>query len=85
MFNHAHLVSLILCRVYNSHNGLDLLKECRVSQAQAWQRTGRAGRQRAGFCYRMYTEKQFNDFASHTVPELQRYTYVLFLWAITGF
>ena len=34
---------------------MDLLRVQRIAQAQAWQRTGRAGRQAAGCCYRTYT------------------------------
>ena len=35
--------------------------------------TGRAGRTGPGFCYRLYTERQFNDeLLSAQVPEIQR-------------
>ncbi|KAG9333074.1 hypothetical protein JZ751_013497, partial [Albula glossodonta] len=36
----------------------------RVSKAQAWQRAGRAGREDSGFCYRLYTEEEFDNFAN---------------------
>ncbi|KAJ8315572.1 LOW QUALITY PROTEIN: hypothetical protein KUTeg_007722 [Tegillarca granosa] len=44
----------------------------RVSKAQALQRTGRAGRESAGSCYRLYTEEEFESFKPNTVPEIQR-------------
>lgn len=43
-----------------------------VSKAQAWQRTGRAGRQESGICYRLYTEEDFEKFDEMTTPEIQR-------------
>lgn len=45
----------------------------RVSKAQAWQRTGRAGREGSGVCYRLYTEDEFEKFEKMTVPEIQRW------------
>ena len=72
-----------LYRLYNSLSGLDLLKECRVSKAQAWQRTGRAGRQAAGSCYRMYTEQEFERFSDNTVPEILRYVMLIMMFMFT--
>ena len=43
-------------RIHHPRTGLDVLKVQRISQAQAWQRTGRAGRESSGFCYRVYTK-----------------------------
>ena len=43
-----------------------------VSKAQARQRTGRAGRECSGHCYRLYTEEQFEELQEATVPEIQR-------------
>lgn len=45
----------------------------RVSKTQAWQRTGRAGREDSGICYRLYTEDEFEKFEKMTVPEIQRW------------
>ena len=39
---------------------------------QARQRSGRAGREGPGACYRLYTEQSFEELMEHTVPELQR-------------
>src|SRR5687768_6559644 len=44
-----------------------------ISQASANQRSGRAGRVRAGVCYRLYTESDFyNTLPVRTIPEMQR-------------
>jgi len=60
-------------KVYNSKNGIDQLVVTPISQAQATQRSGRAGRTGPGKCYRLYTERAFRDEMLETpVPELQR-------------
>lgn len=44
-----------------------------ISKASARQRAGRAGRTRPGKCYRLYTEKTFNErLDSNTIPEILR-------------
>jgi HrpA-like RNA helicase len=43
-----------------------------VSRAAAWQRTGRAGRERPGKCYRLYPEAAFFSLPPETVPEIKR-------------
>ena len=53
-------------------SGLEVLAVQRVSKTQAWQRTGRAGREDSGICYRLYTEDEFEKFEKMTVPEIQR-------------
>lgn len=63
---------VVKAKVFNPNSGLDLLKVVRVSKAQALQRTGRAGRESAGSCYRLYTEQEFEQFSDSTVPEIQR-------------
>lgn len=59
-------------RVFDSINGLDTLKVVRISKDQAWQRCGRAGRESDGFCYRAYTEADFEKMSTSTVPEIKR-------------
>lgn len=44
----------------------------KISKAQGWQRTGRAGRENEGHCYRMLTSKEFNDLPGSTTPEILR-------------
>ncbi|KAG8768899.1 DEAH-box RNA helicase prp16, partial [Ceratobasidium sp. 428] len=60
-------------KVYNPKVGMDALQITPVSQANASQRTGRAGRTGAGFCYRLFTEMAFrNEMFPNTIPEIQR-------------
>ncbi|KIM52353.1 hypothetical protein SCLCIDRAFT_18190 [Scleroderma citrinum Foug A] len=60
-------------KVYNPKVGMDSLQITPISQANANQRTGRAGRTGNGFCYRLYTEMAFrNDMFENTIPEIQR-------------
>lgn len=43
-----------------------------ISQASATQRAGRAGRTSAGYCYRLYTERAFEQLRQTTPPEITR-------------
>lgn len=59
--------------VYNSKTCIDQLVVTPISQAQAKQRSGRAGRTGPGKCYRLYTERAYRDeMLSTNVPEIQR-------------
>jgi len=59
--------------VYNSKTGMDQLIVTPISQAQAKQRAGRAGRTGPGKTYRLYTERAYRDeMLSTNVPEIQR-------------
>ncbi|KAG8230357.1 hypothetical protein J437_LFUL000628 [Ladona fulva] len=60
-------------KVYNPRIGMDALQIYPISQANANQRAGRAGRTGPGLCYRLYTERQYKDeLLVTTVPEIQR-------------
>lgn len=59
-------------RVYDTKTGMDTLKVKKISQDQAWQRCGRAGRESDGFCYRTYTFNEFNQMQLTTTPEILR-------------
>lgn len=60
-------------KVYNPRVGMDSLQVTPVSRANAAQRAGRAGRTGPGFCYRLYTQNQFNrELLETQVPEIQR-------------
>ena len=56
---------------YPKENARSLV-DSRISKAAASQRKGRAGRTRSGFCYRMYTEEEFNKFHEYQVPDIQK-------------
>ncbi|KAJ9112382.1 hypothetical protein QFC19_000803 [Naganishia cerealis] len=58
---------------YDPKLGMDSLVVVPISQAQAKQRAGRAGRTGPGKCYRLYTEVAFrNEMLPTPVPEIQR-------------
>ncbi|TIA99750.1 hypothetical protein E3P96_02828 [Wallemia ichthyophaga] len=58
---------------YDPRLGMDSLVVTPISQAQARQRAGRAGRTGPGKCYRLYTEAAFrNEMLPNTVPDIQR-------------
>ncbi|EGW31161.1 uncharacterized protein SPAPADRAFT_68356 [Spathaspora passalidarum NRRL Y-27907] len=58
---------------YDPKLGMDSLTIHPISQAQANQRSGRAGRTGPGKCYRLYTEQAYNkEMIANTVPEIQR-------------
>ncbi|XP_074645690.1 pre-mRNA-splicing factor ATP-dependent RNA helicase PRP16-like [Tubulanus polymorphus] len=60
-------------KVFNPKIGMDALSIYPISQANANQRSGRAGRTGPGQCYRLYTMRQYkNDLLMSTVPEIQR-------------
>ncbi|KAL3314073.1 ATP-dependent RNA helicase dhx8, partial [Cichlidogyrus casuarinus] len=60
-------------KVYSSRSGMDQLIVTPISQAQAKQRAGRAGRTGPGKCYRLYTERAYRDeMLATNVPEIQR-------------
>ncbi|KRY14300.1 putative pre-mRNA-splicing factor ATP-dependent RNA helicase mog-5 [Trichinella patagoniensis] len=60
-------------KIYNPKTGMDSLVVTPISQAQAKQRSGRAGRTGPGKCYRLYTERAYRDEMLPTpVPEIQR-------------
>ncbi|KAG8587355.1 hypothetical protein GDO81_005643 [Engystomops pustulosus] len=63
---------MVKAKKYNPESGLEILAVQRISKAQAWQRTGRAGREDSGICYRLYTEDEFEKLEKMTVPEIQR-------------
>lgn len=63
---------VLIWAILLSDSGLEVLAVQRVSKTQAWQRTGRAGREDSGVCYRLYTEDEFEKFEKMTVPEIQR-------------
>eukprot|EP01133_Synstelium_polycarpum_P002923 gene2923-3362_t len=63
---------VVKSRIYNANIGLDTLTVIPISKASAKQRTGRAGREFAGKCYRLYTEKMYSSLDHSSIPEIKR-------------
>uniref|UniRef100_A0A8C2EPT2 RNA helicase n=1 Tax=Cyprinus carpio TaxID=7962 RepID=A0A8C2EPT2_CYPCA len=60
-------------KVFNPRIGMDALQIYPISQANANQRAGRAGRTGPGQCFRLYTQSAFkNEMLTTTIPEIQR-------------
>ena len=60
-------------KVYNPRMGMDTLQITPISQANAMQRAGRAGRTGPGKAFHLFTEAAFKDeMYIQTIPEIQR-------------
>ncbi|KAG0263660.1 DEAH-box ATP-dependent RNA helicase prp22 [Mortierella polycephala] len=60
-------------KMYDSTTGMDGLLVVPISKAAAIQRAGRAGRTRAGVCFRLYSRESFEtEMDEETVPEIMR-------------
>lgn len=58
---------------FSPRTGMETLAITRISKASADQRSGRAGRNRPGICFRLYTRDEFaTDFEGNTEPEILR-------------
>lgn len=57
---------------YNSITDISTLTEQFITQSNATQRKGRAGRVQAGTVYRLYSRQLFDTFDTEPVPEIQR-------------
>lgn len=59
-------------RAFDPTTGIETLTATPVSKAAASQRAGRAGRTKAGKCFRLYTEEHYRALSDMDVPEIQR-------------
>eukprot|EP00392_Amoebophrya_sp_AT5.2_P006907 g6919.t1 len=60
-------------KVFDPKIGMDSLQVTPISQANANQRRGRAGRTEPGCCWRLYTERAFvAEMYEMSIPEIQR-------------
>ncbi|SNX81743.1 related to atp-dependent rna helicase [Melanopsichium pennsylvanicum] len=59
-------------KVYTPGTAVETLQVQEISQSAARQRSGRAGRERAGECYRLYTQEAFKGLPLAGVPEIVR-------------
>ncbi|KAI8021320.1 Pre-mRNA-splicing factor ATP-dependent RNA helicase DEAH10 [Camellia lanceoleosa] len=63
---------LVKVRTYCARTGMESLIFVRTSKAQALQRSGRAGREGPGKCFRLYPEIEFEKLRDSTIPEILR-------------
>ena len=59
-------------RKYYPKLKIDTLKITQISKNSALQRSGRTGRESSGYCYRLYTQDDYNNFQEDTEPEIKR-------------
>ena len=59
-------------KTYNPLLALDVMTVAAISKAEAWQRSGRAGRDQPGVAYRLYTESTFETWRDERAPEVER-------------
>jgi HrpA-like RNA helicase len=59
-------------RSYKNSTGIDTLKVEAISKNSATQRAGRAGREAAGKCFRLYSEETLSTLDENTIPEILR-------------
>jgi HrpA-like RNA helicase len=57
--------------MYNPRCDLEMLDTVQISKANANQRKWRAGRTRAGRCFRMYTKETFASFEESSLPGIR--------------
>ncbi|MDD2558516.1 MAG: ATP-dependent helicase HrpB [Desulfuromonas sp.] len=57
---------------FDPARGMERLLIRRIAQSSATQRAGRAGRQRSGFCYRLWGESLQHSLVLHQIPEVMR-------------
>ncbi|MFH4979026.1 hypothetical protein AB6A40_005735 [Gnathostoma spinigerum] len=62
----------IKMRTFLEDRRIDVLRVENISKASAIQRAGRAGREQAGKCYRLYSEKHYQSLETTTKPEILR-------------
>jgi ATP-dependent helicase HrpB len=57
---------------FSPWTGLKILNDKPVTQSSAIQRAGRAGREAAGECYRLYSKQDYDEREAFTIPEIMR-------------
>jgi HrpA-like RNA helicase len=63
---------LVKIKSFNPITGVEILGAAPVAKAQAMQRAGRAGRESAGVCFRLYTENSFLELMDSPIAEIRR-------------
>ncbi|KAH9812814.1 P-loop containing nucleoside triphosphate hydrolase protein [Melampsora americana] len=70
----SYVIDAGIAKIKRHHSlaGVEELRAEAISQSSADQRSGRAGRESPGKCWRLYPEEQFATFAKITEPEIKR-------------
>jgi ATP-dependent RNA helicase DHX8/PRP22 len=70
----SHVIDcgLVKEKHFNATRNIDILRVVPISQAAARQRAGRAGRERAGKCWRLFCEDMWSQLPLRPLPELGR-------------
>ncbi|KAF2596943.1 hypothetical protein F2Q68_00007899 [Brassica cretica] len=61
-----------MSRTYDPSKGMETLDVVPTSKAQALQRSGHAGREGPGKCFRLYRQREFEKLEDSTKPEIKR-------------
>ena len=59
-------------KTYDHHSRISQLKVVWIAKSNAEQRSGRAGRCRHGYCFRLYSEEEYNAMNETQVAEMKR-------------
>lgn len=59
-------------KVYDHQTRISQLQCVPIAKSNAEQRSGRAGRCRNGFCFRLYSEEEYNRMSQTQVAEMKR-------------
>jgi pre-mRNA-splicing factor ATP-dependent RNA helicase DHX15/PRP43 len=59
-------------KIYDSSMKSEMLLKLPISKSSADQRKGRAGRVRAGVCYRLYEQRTYEEMEQFNIPEILR-------------
>lgn len=60
-------------KVYNHESRVQSLNIVWIARSNSEQRAGRAGRCQNGYCFRLYTRKDYEEkMTEHQIPEIQR-------------
>ncbi len=63
---------MVKVRAFNPKIGIESLSVQPIAKSSAEQRTGRAGREAPGMCFRLYTEASFDELDQEIEPEIKR-------------
>jgi HrpA-like RNA helicase len=69
---------------YDAERNMYKLDKSRITQASAIQRKGRVGRTQIGYCYYLYTKKEFEAMEKFPVPEIRYADFTLHLLNFLG-